>query len=431
MPWTEMVVNDFAEVVGGGTPSTTVPEYWDGDIPWITPKDLSDTGERFTASGARSITLQGLGNSGARLLPPGSVLFSSRAPIGLVSIAREEVATNQGFKSLIPKADFDSLFIYYLLKNNVPYIESRANGSTFKEINGAAMRGLEFRVPHLAEQRAIASILGALDDKIEVNRKMAATLAAIARMLFKSWFVDFDPVRAKAEGRATGLAPEFDALFTDRFESDGQPYGWKRLLLREVADVTSGGTPSKSASHFWDGSIPWISPKVMTDIHVTESDDYVTEDAVGNGTRIAAKGSVLVMVRGMGLHRGVRISQARRDVTFNQDVKALSPVLITPSHLLFGVLSKSSYLFENVEASGHGTGVIPTSALDRMTFTTPEPNSIAYDTMLGVFEVFNERIALANTELDTLVALRDVLLPKLISGELRVNDIERILEKSA
>jgi type I restriction enzyme S subunit len=218
------------------------------------------------------------------------------------------------------------------------------------------------RVPvDVGEQRAIARVLSTLDDKIELNRKMNETLEAMARALFKSWFVDFDPVRAKAAGRDTGLPKALTDLFPNQFEDSnlGQiPTGWSVQSLRDIAQVFSGGTPSKSTAEYWNGSLPWISPKAMNAIHVDQSDENVTSIAVGNGTRLVQKGSVLVMVRGMGLHQGVRISQAQCDVTFNQDVKALVPNWGDGSFLLFGLLDATPYLFSKVQSAGHGTGVV-------------------------------------------------------------------------
>ena len=118
-------------------------------------------------------------------------------------------------------------------------------------------------------------------------------------------------------------------------------------------------------------TIPWISPKVMTTIHAHDSNEHVSNEAVGNGTRLVPKGSVLVMVRGMGLHQGVRISQAQCDVTFNQDVKALVPSSVGGTFLLFAILEASQWLFSKVQASGHGTGVLPTDIIESLDFIVP------------------------------------------------------------
>ena len=196
-----VTLSEVAEVIGGGTPSTKDPANYNGDIPWITPKDLSNHKFRHIGRGERSITDKGLSSSSAKLLPANSVLFTSRAPIGYVALAKNEVATNQGFKNLVMKEGNIPEFFYYLLKHYTPKIKSFASGSTFQEVGGSVLKSIEVNVPPISDQKAIAHILGTLDDKIELNQKMNQVLEEIARAIFKSWFVDFDPVRAKVEGR--------------------------------------------------------------------------------------------------------------------------------------------------------------------------------------------------------------------------------------
>ena len=129
-------IEDIGTVVGGGTPSKKVNEYWDGTIPWLTPKDLSQKPLLFTSSGANNITELGLAKGSSKLLPANTILFSSRAPIGYISIAKNKVTTNQGFKSVIPNKGYSFQFIYELLKHETKSIINEANGSTFKEISG-------------------------------------------------------------------------------------------------------------------------------------------------------------------------------------------------------------------------------------------------------------------------------------------------------
>ncbi|WP_300107178.1 restriction endonuclease subunit S [uncultured Alistipes sp.] len=195
--WKTYKLSEIGSIVGGATPSTTVDTYYNGDIPWLTPKDLSNFHERYIERGERNITKSGLNSCSAQLLPAGSVLFSSRAPIGYVAIAKNPIATNQGFKSIIPNPEkVDSLFLYYLLKHNKDNIEAMGSGTTFKEVSGATMKNIEVYLPEsLEEQRQIAGILGSLDDKIELNRRINANLEAQAQALFRSWFVDFEPFR--------------------------------------------------------------------------------------------------------------------------------------------------------------------------------------------------------------------------------------------
>jgi type I restriction enzyme S subunit len=146
--WREGTISDLGEVVGGSTPSKAKPEYYtEHGIAWITPKDLSVNKSKFITHGADDITELGLRNSSARLMPQGTVLFSSRAPIGYIAIASGEVSTNQGFKSVVPKANVGTPFIYYFLIENLQTIESMASGSTFKEVSGSTMKGVPAIVP--------------------------------------------------------------------------------------------------------------------------------------------------------------------------------------------------------------------------------------------------------------------------------------------
>ncbi len=178
--WKTCTIADLGTVVGGATPSTkNAANYDGGDISWITPKDLAGFSGRFISHGERNITEQGLSSCSTQLMPAHTVLFSSRAPIGYVAIAEKEVCTNQGFKSVVPNENTDYMFLYYLLKYNKDRIEHLGSGTTFKEVSGNTMRGVEVVVPEsLDEQRRIASVLSAIDSKIEINREVNDNLAA-------------------------------------------------------------------------------------------------------------------------------------------------------------------------------------------------------------------------------------------------------------
>ena len=192
--WKRCTLADLGEIVGGATPPTKNESYYGGDIAWITPKDLSTFHGRFISRGERNITAEGLKNSSARLMPPHSVLFTSRAPIGYVAIAENEVCTNQGFKSIVPNADTDYLFLYYLLVHNRDRIENMGSGTTFKEVSGSVMKQIEVFVPSdKAEQRAIAETLGAIDDKIENNSKINHHLEQIAQAIWSERFGNCEP----------------------------------------------------------------------------------------------------------------------------------------------------------------------------------------------------------------------------------------------
>ena len=146
--WTTGTISDLGTVVGGSTPSKSKPEYYtESGIAWITPKDLSINKSMFVSHGENDITELGLKNSSAAIMPEGTVLFSSRAPIGYIAIAAGEVTTNQGFKSVVPKPEIGTPFVYFFLKNTLPVIEGMASGSTFKEVSGSTMKNVPAVIP--------------------------------------------------------------------------------------------------------------------------------------------------------------------------------------------------------------------------------------------------------------------------------------------
>ena len=146
--WTLGTVSDLGAIVGGSTPSKAKPEYYTEDgIAWITPRDLSINKAKFISHGENDITELGLKNSSASIMPEGTVLFSSRAPIGYIAIASGEVTTNQGFKSVVPKPEIGTAYVYYFLKHNLPVIEGMASGSTFKEVSGSTMKNVPAVIP--------------------------------------------------------------------------------------------------------------------------------------------------------------------------------------------------------------------------------------------------------------------------------------------
>ena len=173
MEWIETTLGDIGKVVGGATPPTKHEEYYGGKIAWITPKDLSSFKGRYISFGERSITEKGLASCSAQMVPSNTILFTSRAPIGYIAIAKQSLCTNQGFKSIIPYECIDPLFLYYLLKYNKDRIESMGSGTTFKEISGKTMKSIRVYIPRkIEDQKRISAILDRLDGKIECNAEI-------------------------------------------------------------------------------------------------------------------------------------------------------------------------------------------------------------------------------------------------------------------
>ena len=178
--WTTGTISDLGTVVGGSTPSKAKPEYYtESGIAWITPKDLSNNKSKFVSHGENDITELGLRNSSASIMPEGTVLFSSRAPIGYIAIAAGEVTTNQGFKSVVPKPEIGTPFVYFFLKNTLPVIEGMASGSTFKEVSGSTMKNVPAVIPDaetLAKFSDFCAPIFAQQRILEAQNQSLATL---------------------------------------------------------------------------------------------------------------------------------------------------------------------------------------------------------------------------------------------------------------
>jgi len=171
--WTEATLGDVADVIGGGTPSTTVPEYWGGEIVWLTPTEVVPRDGQMILDSERRITNEGLKNSGAQLLPAGSVILTSRASVGFVGISGVELCTNQGFQSLVPRDSVLAKFLMYWIQSNRVEFESRAAGSTFKEISRSNVRSIKMQLPALAEQRRIVNLVSSVDTYIDTLQRKA------------------------------------------------------------------------------------------------------------------------------------------------------------------------------------------------------------------------------------------------------------------
>ena len=393
--WARVKLSDIGSVVGGATPSTSVEKYYGGEIAWVTPKDLSSFSGRYIECGERNITEEGLNSCSAQLLPAGSVLFSSRAPIGYVAIAKNPIATNQGFKSLVPDTKkVDSLFMYYLLKYNKNRIEAMGSGTTFKEVSGATMKNIEVNLPPLAEQKRIAAILGALDDKIELNRRVNANLEEQAQALFRSWFVDFEPFR--------------DGSFVDS-ELGKIPQGWKVGDIYTYTDVIYGA-PYKSALFNTDKKgYPLIRIRDLK----TYSPQFYTEEILPN-TEYVEFGDI---VAGMDAEFVPSIWKGEKGL-LNQRVCKFIPKYDYVSK--YYILSLIRPELEFVQSYKVGTTVshLGKSDIDKFKVITPPAEIVKrFSCIVDSFHLQIIKLAKENLNLS---ALRDTLLPKLMSSELSV-----------
>ena len=237
--WPMVKLGEVAKVVSGGTPKTSVSEYWDGDIPWVTPKDLSNNKELWISSGSRSITELGLAKSGATLLPSQTVLWSSRAPIGLVAIASNPIATNQGFKSFIPGDKLDSNYLAHFLMRSQAALQNLGVGATFKEVS--AQRAAEIRIPlpPLREQKRIAEILLKVGEAIKKTEQQITRTKTLKENEYNSLsneIQEFKPLKDIGVNKVTGKSIA---------AKSGQAHNRNRVI--KVSAVSSGSfIPSES-----------------------------------------------------------------------------------------------------------------------------------------------------------------------------------------
>lgn len=395
MEWKEVTLGEIGTIVGGATPSTKNTSFYDGNIPWLTPKDLSVNSNKYILRGERNITEAGFKSCSCKMLPKGSVLFSSRAPIGYVAITANDMCTNQGFKSVIPNEETDSEFLYYLLKYNKDNIASQGSGTTFAEVSGKTMKEIEVMVPkETDDQRRIASILSSLDRKIELNNKINADLEEMAQAIFKNWFVDFEPFK--------------DGKFVDS-ELGMIPEGWKVGSLYEYVKVVYGA-PYKSAKFNDNGEgLPLIR---IRDLKNCNPQFYTPE--ILPQTEYVNMGDI---VAGMDAEFVPHIWKGNTGL-LNQRVCKLMPQQTSISNLFVLYLMKPELEF--VQSYKTGTTVSHLGKADIDKFVVVLPPLEVVEECSKILDSILQRIKNISAESRTLSTLRDTLLPRLMSGELEI-----------
>lgn len=390
-------LSDIAQVVSGGTPSTKEDKYWNGGIPWITPKDLSNYNSIFISKGERKITEEGLRNSSAYIVPEGTVLFSSRAPIGYLAIAKKNLTTNQGFKNLVVKAPNDNLFVYYLLKNNIKYIESQANGSTFKEISAKVFRDLEFEIPSIDNQRKISNILFSLDSKIELNNQIISNLEELASTLFKRWFVDFEFLDKNGNPYKSSGGKMVDS------ELGEIPEGWKVTTINNVYDIKYGKQMPISELHDTGYPVHGANGSI---IGYTDSYMYNKEVA-------------LVTCRGNGsgdVFRSLRNSFVTNNLLIFEPLDGIYNV----DYTRFLLINNNTYNYQ----TGSAQPQITIKNISKMKIIVPNIDTLKLFNN-KIESIMNQQILMSENN-SVLTSIRDSLLPKLLSGEIELPEDEEV-----
>ena len=395
-------INDIGEVVSGGTPSTSKNEYWYGDIGWITPKDLSSYDDIYISRGERNISSEGLNNSSAKLVPKNTVLMTSRAPIGYIAIANNELSTNQGFKSLICNEKICHYkYFYYWLKLNIKYIINNSNGSTFKEISGGTFKNLELSLPSLNEQKAISSVLWTIDEKISVLKRINKNLDNLLMSIFNSWFINFE-VYDKSNGM------KFDETFGD------VPRLWSVEMLEDYVDFVTGVEPGSKNYHEKPeiNDIPFIRVGDLgSRINTVFIDKLLSKNKILSPDDITLSLDATVGIVKMGLN-GAYSTGMRKLLIKNDDIN--KPFLYC--------LVKSKRIQRIIETFATGTTILHAGkSIKHMNFVLSDEQTMNQFGKIGNPIL---SIILANLkEINKLTKLRDTLLPKLMSGEIDVSKI--------
>ena len=424
--WITTFISEIATPVIGGTPSRNVAEYWQGAIPWATAKDVAGVSGRYLERTQESITWEGLKNSAAKILPKGTIIITARGTVGAIAQLAQAMAFNQTCYALLPKSGLDNNFFFYALKGTIAETHTLTHGTVFETITTQTFAHWLIPLPPLPEQRAIAHILGTLDDKIELNRRMSETLEAMARALFKAWFVDFEPVRAKLEGRwqrgqsLPGLPAHLYHLFPDRLvdsELGEIPEGWEVGTIDEEFELTMGQSPPGHTYNEAGNGMPFYQGSSDFGFRFPIPRVYCTAP-----TRLARAGDTLVSVRApVG------------DINLSLEKCAIGRGVAAVQHKT-GTRSYSYYLMWSIrlvlaqfEAKGTVFGSIGKKDFQSITIIKPPRDVIsAYEARVASLD---NQIEVNERQSRTLAGLRDALLPKLIRGEMRVKDAERFLKE--
>lgn len=416
--WKWTPLSSVAQLESGHTPSRRHAEYWDGDIPWVGIRDATENHGRTINDTLQHVTEIGLDNSSARLLPANTVCLSRTASVGFVIVMGRPMATSQDFVNWVCGPKLDAHFLKYVLLAENEALWRFASGTTHQTIYYPEAKAFHVCLPPLAEQQAIAGVLGSLDNKIELNRRMNATLEAMARALFQSWFMDFDPVRAKLEGRpTTNLDPVTAALFPASFQDSTLgtlPEGWRLCPLGDLSCYLGRGI---GPAYIDGGGVCVVNQKCIrghrVDLSKTRRHDDKKKSVSGRALEV---GDVLVNSTGVGtLGRVAQVQFLNEQTIVDSHVTVVRANAETDSSFLGMALIELEDAIEQLGEGSTGQTELSRARLGSLRVVTPPA---AVQRAFGaVVRPLLSRISENERQSCTLATLRDTLLPKLLSGE--------------
>ena len=408
--WKEYKYTDCALIIGGGTPKTTEKTYWNGNIPWLSVKDFCG-GAKYVYTSEKTITDLGLKNSSTKLLNKDDIIISARGTVGEIAMIPFEMAFNQScFGIRANKNLITPDFLYYLTKTKVRELKNASHGSVFDTITKDTFDNISCEIPSIEYQKKVVDILKFLDDKIELNRRINENLEQQAQALFKSWFVDFEPFK--------------DGKFVDS-ELGMIPEGWKVLRADEVFNINIGKTPPRKESvwfsNYEDSNIKWVSISDMGNcgVFIGNSSEYLTEEAVNKfNIIIVPKNTVLLSFK---LTVG-RVAIAKEELTTNEAIARF--YLPDFSYREFTYLTLKNYDYAKLGSTSSIATAVNSKIIKVMKILLPNDENIKM--FNSITKPIFDLIEFYSNEIDRLANLRDTLLPKLMSGELKINDFNNL-----
>jgi type I restriction enzyme S subunit len=419
-----MTFDQLCDIKRGASPRPIHDWLSPSGIPWVKISDATASPSPFISKTAEFIRTEGAKKSVEVF--PGDFILSNSATPGIPKFMQIHACVHDGWLLLRNFRGLDQWYCYYLLKNERENLIRQGNGSVFTNLKTEILKKHEVPVPPLDYQKKVAAFLRSLDDRITLLRETNVTLEAIAQALFKSWFVDFDPVHANAGTQAPSLPPEIQALFPATFTDSPQgpiPEGWDVLPFTETINVIGGGTPKTSIAEYWGGDIPWFSvvdAPAESDVFVIDTEKHITELGLNNSsTKLLPSGTTIISARGtVG-----RLALVGRDMAMNQSCYGLRGKYGDDYFTFFTTYR----LVEALKQRSHG------SVFDTITRDTLAGVSVVYPdkTVVSAFEdsvgSVMEKIKYNLQQAQTLATTRDTLLPRLISGQLRLPEAEQAI----
>ncbi|MBE9466881.1 MAG: restriction endonuclease subunit S [Bacteroidetes bacterium] len=306
--WEIKKLGEVCQILNGGTPKTGIPNYWDGNIKWITPKDMGKMISKFIAETPRTITHLGLQKSSAKLIPSNSIILSTRAPIGHLAINIAEMATNQGCRGIIPSININTYYLYYFLSKSVELLNNLGTGATFRELSTSSLSSVEIPLPPLPEQKRIVSILDKTFEAINKAKANAETNLKNAKELFESYL--------------HGV-----------FENKGED--WEEKTISEIGNVQTGTTPPTKDKLNYGNYISFAKPPhFKTNGNIETGDSMLSELGLKKG-RLFGANSILMVCIGATIGK---TGFSKKPISSNQQINALTPYSNYEPKLLYYAL---------------------------------------------------------------------------------------------